>query len=219
GAKKCHIIAHSKGGLDTRAYLNNQYPSSPLQVLSVYTLSTPHHGTPLADIGVAVETAASPLLAQVQGFFWPAPSQQTTYAMQAFNADYPGIPGNILFYNYGADADRDGDAVVTTEEAHLLLRNTEIPTVLATSLYQAIGNIASVRVTTSSHLWGLESFTSIDVETTAVFAHNDLVVSTGSAHSPFGTYLATRSDNHGSLKSEDLARQILKRILTDFPNN
>src|SRR6185436_10862147 len=25
GAKKCHIIAHSKGGLDTRAYLNKNY--------------------------------------------------------------------------------------------------------------------------------------------------------------------------------------------------
>ncbi|HEX6641086.1 MAG TPA: hypothetical protein VF215_08230, partial [Thermoanaerobaculia bacterium] len=45
GARKCHIIAHSKGGLDTRAYLNDGYDEKRLKVLSVHTLSTPHRGT------------------------------------------------------------------------------------------------------------------------------------------------------------------------------
>lgn len=47
GAKKCHVIAHSMGGLDTR------YAISLLgyagKVASLTTIATPHHGSPLAD--------------------------------------------------------------------------------------------------------------------------------------------------------------------------
>ncbi len=53
GAKKCHLIAHSKGGADARAYLGLFYKPDELQVASVYTLSTPHHGTVIADITLA----------------------------------------------------------------------------------------------------------------------------------------------------------------------
>jgi hypothetical protein len=59
GAKTCHIIAHSKGGLDSRAFLKQHYDSGKSEkmnisghyrVLSLYTLDTPHRGTVLSDI-------------------------------------------------------------------------------------------------------------------------------------------------------------------------
>jgi hypothetical protein len=59
GAKQCHIIAHSKGGLDSRSMISKHYGSGRnsaldqpgnFEVLSLYTLDTPHRGTVLSDI-------------------------------------------------------------------------------------------------------------------------------------------------------------------------
>jgi hypothetical protein len=69
GAKAVHIVAHSKGGLDTRRFLNLYYDhtegsfgnvfGSPnrnfpdrITVLSFHMLATPNHGSILADISV-----------------------------------------------------------------------------------------------------------------------------------------------------------------------
>jgi hypothetical protein len=59
GAKACHLIAHSKGGLDSRSFINEFYRQGSnvklgeygkFEVLSLYTLNTPHRGTVLSDI-------------------------------------------------------------------------------------------------------------------------------------------------------------------------
>lgn len=59
GAKACHLIGHSKGGLDSRAMIIKHYGSplhenldqpSHFEVLSLYTLDTPHRGTVLSDV-------------------------------------------------------------------------------------------------------------------------------------------------------------------------
>ena len=58
GAMHAHVIAHSKGGLDTRdalaRLLQATTPSglSVLGVLSLTTLSTPHHGSVGADYAI-----------------------------------------------------------------------------------------------------------------------------------------------------------------------
>lgn len=44
GAKHVHIVAHSKGGLDSRDFLARTIPTN-FGVLSLTTLSTPHHGS------------------------------------------------------------------------------------------------------------------------------------------------------------------------------
>jgi len=49
-ADKVHIIAHSKGGLDSQ-YLSYLNPSN-FEVLSLGTLSTPHRGSSVADVQV-----------------------------------------------------------------------------------------------------------------------------------------------------------------------
>lgn len=54
GAKKVHLIAHSKGGVDSRSYIDDNYdPKAGTKVLSLHTLSSPHNGTVLADLAVA----------------------------------------------------------------------------------------------------------------------------------------------------------------------
>ncbi len=48
--KQVHIIGHSLGGLDSRFMISKLDMAD--RVLSLTTLGTPHHGTPLADIVV-----------------------------------------------------------------------------------------------------------------------------------------------------------------------
>ena len=72
GAKRCHIVAHSKGGNDSRAMIKRHYDqhlnkllylSSHFEVLSLYTLDTPHRGTVMADISWAVRNAKGSVVA------------------------------------------------------------------------------------------------------------------------------------------------------------
>jgi triacylglycerol lipase len=49
--QKTHIIAHSMGGLDARFMLSPVNPvPSPVRVSSLTTISTPHLGSPIADV-------------------------------------------------------------------------------------------------------------------------------------------------------------------------
>src|SRR5262245_13519683 len=48
GAAKVNIVGHSQGGLDARVVAN----LAPDRVASVITISTPHYGTPVADVAM-----------------------------------------------------------------------------------------------------------------------------------------------------------------------
>ena len=236
GAKKCHIIAHSKGGLDSRAYLNNNYDPDRVKVLSVYTLSSPHRGTIVSDIIVAKRAATNPespnadiqylisndysILSTPQE---PAISDQTTGAMAAFNMRFPSVPGGVRFYNYGADADLNNDGRISRAEASELIPGIPfVAEAAGTALYRVIGNVAAitlVRGTRPGRLWGTNEFTSINVAAANPgFHENDLVTSVPSSRSPSGTFLAQLNANHSSMKSQALAQTILQRIISDFPN-
>ncbi|PYQ59936.1 MAG: hypothetical protein DMF58_09840 [Acidobacteria bacterium] len=237
GAKKCHLIAHSKGGLDTRAFLNNEYDPDKLKVLSVYTLSTPHHGTIESDIIVAKRAATNPESSNPDikylidhDYSWlstpqpPAIGDQMTTSMAAFNAMFPSVPGDVRFYNYGADADLNHNGHIESGETVDLIPGY-VPGFMAaaagTAMYRAIGNVASIKVsvgTRPGRLWGTNTFTSIEVASTNnPFAVNDLVCSVASAHSPSGSFLAQLAANHSSMKSTALASTIFQHILSDFP--
>jgi triacylglycerol lipase len=238
GAKKCHIIAHSKGGLDTRAYLNNQYDPDTLKVLSVYTLSTPHHGTIVSDIIVAGRASKNPTSSNPDVKYLvdndysilstpqePAIGDQTTTSMALFNVNYPSVPGGIRFYNYGADADLNHNGRIETNETAELITGFGSGLVAAsagTAMYRAIGNVAAIKLvygTKPGRIWGTNSFTDIQVTATNhPFALNDLVTSVASAHSPGGSFIGQLNANHSSMKSEALAGAILQHILSDFPN-
>jgi triacylglycerol lipase len=224
GAKKCHIIAHSKGGLDSRAYLNGAYDADELRVLSLYTLSTPHHGTALADLGLALEAGlaiGSPTLRLIPQLL-PFISDLSTVSTGIFNFRYGTVPFGVNVYCYGADADVNHDGVIDAgEAAQLELFGFAMPPVLATAFYNFVGSDTTVKVTFGTqtvHLWGNVSFAAIDVEVTQNITKNDVLVTTVSAEAPFGAYVGTLPANHASMKSRDLAEAILKQIRVDHPN-
>ena len=235
GAKKVHLLCHSKGGLDTRAYLNNHYDPDTVKVLSVYTLGTPHHGTIVSDIIVAGRTTEDPESSDpdieylMDHDYWflstpqpPAINNQMTGAMARFNATYPSVPSSVKFYNYGGDADLNNSGRISAQEALPLIPGAVpdgMASAAATAMYRAIGRIASISITPGRRgIFGLNHYTSIEVAATnQPFHENDLVTSVPSAHCPCGTYLGTRDGNHSSIKSQALAGIILNRIRSDFP--
>jgi len=48
GAARVHVIAHSQGGLDARHLV--EHTEYARHIATVTTISTPHHGTPIADL-------------------------------------------------------------------------------------------------------------------------------------------------------------------------
>lgn len=94
-AKRVNIIAHSMGGLDSRYLLKKLLkPSDPIQVASLTTLSTPHRGSPIADL---FESITRYLPADLGAFYQLA----TGYMKNKFN---PEIDDNkdVEYFSYGA---------------------------------------------------------------------------------------------------------------------
>jgi triacylglycerol lipase len=93
-AEKVNIIAHSKGGLDSR-YCIWKYKLGG-KVASLTTLSTPHHGSEIADLIFKLKIAHSPLMKKTLDAFaklygdinpnlYNVNRQLTTKRMKAFN--------------------------------------------------------------------------------------------------------------------------------------
>lgn len=136
GADSYHIIAHSKGGLDSRQYLSKA--PSDLQLLSHTTLSTPHNGSLLADLSVARGVSllvlrqtklmgfpafTAPLLA-LKNLMGPDDGAKnlTTTFTQAFNIENgPQLPPGD-YNRVAADNDRDGSGSVNIEREVAALR-------------------------------------------------------------------------------------------------
>jgi len=85
-----HLVAHSMGGLDARAYISKLDGAD--KVASLTTLVTPHHGSAVAD---HVCRKLSPFR------IFPAAHVLTRPHLAAFNASHPDVPG-IRYRSYGA---------------------------------------------------------------------------------------------------------------------
>lgn len=93
--QKVHIIAHSMGGLDSRFMIAKLGMAD--RVLSLTTIGTPHHGSPVADI---VIKGASPALNQSMehlGIDIKAAFDLTTDACRQFNNEVSDAPGISYF--------------------------------------------------------------------------------------------------------------------------
>ena len=134
GVKGVHIVAHSKGGLDTRDYLARyqKVHQKTFKILSFTTLSTPHNGSVLADLAITRWEAAQhvgrlgrvrftdqfPAYANSLTFLAtreePDRGRQnlTTGFVGGFNRDNVGRIGGlgITFGAIAADADTNGNA-------------------------------------------------------------------------------------------------------------
>lgn len=104
-----HIIAHSMGGLDSRYLLAKL--GAP-KVKSLTTLSTPHRGSPLADLGLGIKRSLTvsqqdAILALTEFLGTDVTSEQLDRALgdlaeahaAAFNAATPDVPG-VAYYSY-----------------------------------------------------------------------------------------------------------------------
>ncbi|MGL5922451.1 esterase/lipase family protein, partial [Chroococcidiopsis sp.] len=141
GVQKVHLVAHSKGGLDSRGYLSRYLPPDVDRVLSLHTLSTPHQGSILANLSVAQREKAvlatfvtdnedvrnfldGDLLftgiTAITGFGpqRPALDDLRVEAMTAFNRSNT-FPSRVKLYTYSADADLDDGCMNLNQQCQI----------------------------------------------------------------------------------------------------
>jgi pimeloyl-ACP methyl ester carboxylesterase len=99
GATKLHVVAHSKGGLNSRYALARNNLAEPFQILSITTLQTPHEGTPFATLFtfgvVAVAAIPAPPIgipAATVLWFHPLTAQIRDLSTEARKLANAGLP-------------------------------------------------------------------------------------------------------------------------------
>ena len=138
GVNHIHLVAHSKGGLDARAYLATYYHPKGrggwFTALSLVTLSTPHFGSLLADIDLKQSQGylihglgaanllplAGKLLSTCAQPVDPGRANLTTTYLSKFNArNTPLLPTSTSYLAVGADADTDDNGRIDFGPDHV----------------------------------------------------------------------------------------------------
>jgi triacylglycerol lipase len=102
-APRVNLIAHSMGGLDARYAI--RHLGLDARVASLVTIGTPHHGTPLANVGsMVVQTL------RIVGLRADALEDLSESESADFNRETPNVPG--VFY---------GSVIASTERVHPML--------------------------------------------------------------------------------------------------
>ncbi len=99
-----HIIAHSMGGLDSRFLLSNNLLGLADRIVSLSTVSTPHRGSPVADLvlGLIPGIDARPVRAVLDRFSSVesgALDDLTATAAVRFNQENPDLP-HVRYLSY-----------------------------------------------------------------------------------------------------------------------
>lgn len=240
GAKKYHIVAHSKGGLDTRLFTNSAlYDPQKAKLLSVSTLSTPHHGSVLADILVATRNENDPqssdadiqriISAELLPFFSFPPQEPGILDLKTdraaiFNAAQP-LRADIQWWGWGANADANGNGTIDAPAETAGMIPTSLPSgyvsSLSTSTYKVLGSVEKIKVTQLTSAWGLNEYTTIEkAASIGFFVGNDLAVNTLSAFPPpGGSFMGSFQANHTTIRGFPAAQSILIQITNQFPNH
>ena len=96
--KKVHILAHSMGGLDSRVLISKFGMAN--RVLSLTTIATPHHGSPLANLVVkGTEPGLTQFLGNL-GIDVNATLDLTTEACEQRNKEVQDEPG-VAYFSIG----------------------------------------------------------------------------------------------------------------------
>jgi pimeloyl-ACP methyl ester carboxylesterase len=222
-ADKVHVIAHSKGGLDTQGL---QALAPEFEIVSLSTLSTPHLGSVAADMSIIAKTEADDKIANGQdpnGFAsayidtWtfgqgpqlPGLRDLTTYA--ATSALSTGLRNNISgTYTFGANADLNLDNDLTTDESSPLF-----PAVAhygAERAWRVLRDFRSAPLTLTTvpgRLWGTRTVLTYTLNAAAGPQANDIVVTEGSANPGYGTPLGNSPANHSTVKNGNNVNTIL----------
>ena len=170
GVDHIHIICHSKGGLDTRAFLKFlPTQDAPIAVVSMTTLSTPHHGSSLADYlrdsrGANALLSTSPervLAAQHDGDYNEGRQNLTTEFVERFNTQNLPLPQSFVvkgekttvqYFSMGADANANdstflGRPTITADELAGTgqTSNEYLQLMGGTLVYRILYDVASTR--------------------------------------------------------------------------
>jgi triacylglycerol lipase len=93
--KKVHIVAHSMGGLDARVLIS--MPGMAERVLSLTTIATPHHGSPIANAVVRKTEPWLPQILEKLDIDVRATADLTTEACEQRNQVVQDAPGVAYF--------------------------------------------------------------------------------------------------------------------------
>ena len=240
GARHAHVIAHSKGGLDTRDFLARTLPPN-FGVLSLTTLSTPHHGSVGADYSIdsvnanslfSDNTTRTKMAQQV-------PPDAGTFNLRVsfvagFNAsNLPALPRSltvdgvakpVTYMSVSADANLDGSRN-SSGEPTIQINETQgtgqggTPNIIwegvMTQVYRLLGSVASTTLATRSVL-GRQVLVVRETPTTS-FQLNDFLVTHNSARvAPFRE-IASVLANHATMARPDVGTTTLNAIRAAQP--
>ncbi len=171
GARHVHLVAHSKGGLDSRDFLARTVPTN-FGVLSLTTLSTPHHGSSGPDyqidsVGSSIVHSSDSTRTALGGMVPPnagTPSLRVS-AVESFNAaNVPLLPKSfqvdgevapVVYQSISADANLDDSNSAFGNPTIQIGETRGIPgqadhwdstwATVMEQIYRLIGNVASTR--------------------------------------------------------------------------
>jgi pimeloyl-ACP methyl ester carboxylesterase len=234
GAQKVHLLAHSKGGLDSRRFLSTYYKPGEVRVLSLFTLDTPHHGSVHADIGVARRTrdiaqVNDPDILTFINTDWllavvlpkrPGLDDLQTATAEMFNKKNP-LPPGLKLYTFGADADVDNNGSISQAEETPLLPSADawLHLDLGTTMYRILRDVSGITLTRSTfNLGHLTQWVDVSPIPTATPQLNDLSVTDASSRlAGEARHFGPFDRNHATIKDAGSLTQVLDRIRADFP--
>ena len=242
GANKVHIVAHSKGGLDTRRFLalDQLYnPFDNVRVLSLHTLSTPHHGSVHADLSIAQRNYEDPrakdpdLQEYLDSDYWltwvgffgglvpESPgldNLQPGFLVQFNKMNW--FPLDTVLYTYGADADGNNDGEISAAEAAPLVPNNVAVDAaeVGSIMYRILRDTWSIKVTKVPFRFGLDEWHLVTgVPTIGPLANDLSVTDVSSSAAPLDTHRHLPNRNHSSIKDSESIKKILQSIRGDYP--
>ena len=227
-AKKVHIIAHSKGGLDSQEL---QAMAPEFEILSLSTLSTPHLGSVAADLSIIQQAAADRKVnsgADPHGYArdylgtWTfgqgpqLPGLRDLTVARASAAISLGLRGNVnRTYTIGANADLNHDGRLTSNESAGLFPG--IAHYAARRSWRVMRDFSSAPIlsVTTVPCWycwgGTRTVLTYETVTAQTPQDNDIVVTTRSANPSYGTSLGNTMHNHSTVKNADNVTRFLEK--------
>jgi len=237
GVKHLHLVAHSKGGLDSRAYIK-QIPANTIAILSVTTLSTPHHGSVLADYirdarGASAwhseDTVRTAAIQWKGGEFDEGRQNLMTDWVAGFNNKNLPLPTSftvdgettpVKYFSWGADANADnsmsiwGNPTITMDE----LQGTDyadggyFTEKGATIVYRIVYYVAStywdVRIVSGKKVKIVREVQN------ATPQPNDMLVSLSSSRLSQYIPMTDMKRNHATIADAGMAQLVLQLIKT-----
>lgn len=233
GARHVHIIAHSKGGLDTRDFLARTVPAN-FGVLSLITLCTPHHGSVGADYMLDAQNANSlfsdsttrTLLAQQLTPDAGTPNLRVSFVENFNLQNGPLLPHQftvdgetnaVRFFSFSADANLNDSKSIfgnPTIESNETI-GTGHGAFVMERIYRLMGEVASTTLETRTILG--KTVYVVKEAPTSTFQLNDFLVTINSARfARFSEVLSTKA-NHATIANTDIATRSISTIKSVQP--